>query len=106
MMITSVMVVAAMLILSRRFEPIFKELGIQLPHATVLVLGTGFHVVALALMGGACAWRLFSRGSTWAILLWAVLIFIYIGLVVAGLFVPLINLLEHLGAQAGGPEGQ
>ena len=37
MMITSVMVVAAMLILSRRFEPIFKELGIQVPATPPLV---------------------------------------------------------------------
>lgn len=106
MVIVSVAVVAGMLILSHRFEPIFKELGIQLPAATALVLGTGFHALALAAMAGACGWRFFDRGSTGAILLWGVLVFVYVGLVISALFAPLMIIIEQLGAQAGGPEGQ
>lgn len=88
-----------------RFEVIFKELGIQLPHLTVLILAPMTHVLSAVVLVALIVMRHGRGMKEWATSLWVVTLLLYLALTHIGLFEPLINLMEHLGQQAG-PEHQ
>jgi hypothetical protein len=84
------------------FEQLFKELGVAVPLLTQVILSEWVHVVCgLALMvplilRHRVAWK------PWATTGWILGILTYIACSHAGLFEPLLRLIEQLGAQPSG----
>ena len=95
---TVVLLVMALLI-TPKFAQIYKELGVQLPGMTEDVLGVWFHVLALFVLAAPCAWRFRAGSKSWATTVWFMLAALYVVLLVAALFMPLIGVSMRLGEQ-------
>lgn len=98
----TVAAVSQMLWANSRFAGVFKELGVQLPWVTQMVLSPWIHVT----MGVILLVPLFLRHRAgwkpWATAVWVVIFLIYLGVCQAGFLGPLLRLIEVLGKQATG----
>lgn len=99
-MATFVMVVGV-LIVTPKMSQIYRELGVQLPNATLYVLQTWFHVAALAVLTVPCIWRYRAGKTSWAVSVWFFLALLYAGFTAVALFAPINAMLTNLGRQAG-----
>ncbi len=96
--IATILFVSAGIVTASRFEQIFLELGLQLPHRTLWVLNPIFHVAVGMLLLGVCAWFLSNVWRARAIGAWLVALLIYWAFVTAGLFLPVIVTVETIEA--------
>ena len=94
--------VGQMLRANSRFDDVFKELGVQLPWVTQIVLTPWIHVT----MGVILLVPLFLRHRAgwkpWATAVWVVIFLMYLGVCQVGFFEPLLRLIEVLGKKTDG----
>jgi hypothetical protein len=96
----TVVAVGQMLRATSRFDGVFKELGVQLPLVTQMVLSPWIHVT----MGVILLVPLFLRHRAgwkpWATAVWVVIFLMYLGVCQAGFFEQMLRLIEVIGKQA------
>jgi type II secretory pathway component PulF len=85
-----------------KFAQIFKELGVQIPRLTEVVLNPWTHVISGAFLLALVALRHRPGKKEWATAAWVVALLGYIAISHMGLFEPLIRLIDNLGKQASG----
>lgn len=93
--------VAQFLRASVSFEALFKELGVVIPWFTLVVLNPWTHVTAGLILTAMVGLRHHRGLKEWVTATWVVTLLAYIAISHAGLFEPLIRLIDRLGAKAG-----
>lgn len=84
------------------FENVFKELGVAVPSFTVVMLSPVTHLAAGSVLLSLVVARHHRGMKEWATAVWVVSLLTYIAVAHAGLFEPLIRLMDQLGAKASG----
>lgn len=84
------------------FADTFKELGAQVPQLTALVLEPWFHVLSGSVLMVLIFMRHRHGMKEWLTAVWVVMLLVYIAITHAGLFEPLIRLVQQLGEKASG----
>jgi type II secretory pathway component PulF len=84
------------------FESLFQELGVAVPSSTMVMLSPVTHLTFGAVLVSLVAARHYRGMKEWATAVWVASLLTYIAVSHAGLFEPLIRLIDQLGAKASG----
>ena len=82
------------------FSDVFKELGIQIPSWTAVVLEPWFHLVIGFVLVVVIIMRHRQGMKEWLTAVWVVVLLIYLAMTHAGLSEPLIGIIRQLGEQS------